>query len=179
MGNNSANPAAFGYIVVFITGWLFSMVSAGWFGQTVPELGNVMAVYGGGVAAFVVGILLYLRGDHLDMFTLMGLGLFFFVVGMVNLSGDPVSAPESSYGAWYDIIWALYFLGLWFTGRGEDATRGWFLLVLGLTLVIYGLAYWISPVMIMIGGYLGLIASLLAFYVAYNELSASLNSEGT
>lgn len=178
MGNNRANPTALGYILLFITGWLFSMVSAGWFGQEIPGLGNVMAVYGGGLAAFVVGILLYLRGDTLDMYAVMGLGAFFFVVGMANMSGDPASATESAYSAWFDIVWALYFLLLWVTGRTGEPVKGWFLLALALTLLAHGLAFWISPVLVMVGGYLGLITSLLAAYIAYNELSVSLKSGG-
>lgn len=170
MGNNSANTTAVGYAVTFMTGWLFSMVSAGWFGEAIPDLGLVMAVYGGGVAAFVVGILLSMRGNKLDTLTLMGLGAFFFVVGMANLSADAASAAESGYSAWFDILWAVYFLMLWWAGRNDDTLRGWFLLALALTLLAHGLAFWIAPVLIMVGGYLGLVTSLLAAFIAYGEI---------
>lgn len=178
MGNNSANPTALGYMMVAITGWLFSMVSAGWFGQTIPDIGLVMGVYGGGLAAFVVGILLYLRGRQLDTMVLLGLGAFFFVVGTANLSADAAPAAESGYSAWFDLLWAAYFLMLWLSGRNGDATRAWFLLALGLTLLAHGLAFWIAPVLIMIGGYLGLITSLLGVWIAYGELSSSMGSGG-
>lgn len=153
------------------------MVSAGWFGEAVPELGNQMAVYGG-LAVFVVGILTYLRGNNLDTFVFLAFGVFFFVLGMHYLSGDPAAGEEAGYHAWYNILWALFGLMLWWVGRGSDSVRGWFLLTLGLTLLLHGLAYWISPVLIMVGGYVGLISGLLALYITYREVLDSLNSGG-
>lgn len=178
MSNNTSNPTALGYMLLFITGWLISMVSAGWFGEEIPGLGNYMAAYGGG-AMFVVGILLYKKSASLDMLTLMGMGVYFTIIGVNFLHGELLAEGEMGFGGWFNLTWALYFLMLWLAGRGAGSVRPWFLLALGLTLLSIALSYWIAPVLYMVGGYLGLLASLLAGAIAYTEISDALGGGGS
>lgn len=176
MNNKTANPTALGYASIFITGWLFSMSSAGWFGLTsVPELGLITGLYLGGIVAALTGIFLYFRGDTLDMSLFIGFGAFVFIIATFNMSAADGSVEVAeTFGGMFNILWAVYFAFLWLANRRNGGIKSWFLLGLALTILLHGVAYFTSMVLIMIGGYVGLVTSILAAYISYSEIKEAL-----
>jgi hypothetical protein len=75
-----------------------------------------------------------------------------------NNSMDP-----ASYTGWYAFIWAVFFCYVWLGSFKSGITRMLFLLGLWLTLLALAIGNWGNlHSIILIGGYLGLVTSILA-----------------
>jgi succinate-acetate transporter protein len=169
MNYKSVITSTVGYMCLGLTGWLLSMPSAGWFDK----------VYGHGTAMMfplavilaVIGILAYTNERTLDSVVFFG-GSGLFWSGHVYLSGATSGAADpGAYTAWYFIIWSIYFCYVWLGSFKEGSGRFLFLLGLWLTLLALAIGDWTSQTRFtVLGGYLGLITSIIAAIVSANSV---------
>src|SRR5579875_849007 len=83
--------------------------------------------------------------------------------------GSP--APSQGYLAWYYIVWAVLAFGIWFADFREGAVKTLFTLGLWLTLLALALDGWTHlGWFTILGGYLGLVTSVIGMYTAIADL---------
>ena len=160
MNNKAVITSTVGYMCLALTGWMLSMPNAGWFDK----------LYGHGFAmmlamAFVLGvmgILAFLNERTLDAVIFFG-GAGLFWSGHVYLSSLSGEADPGRYSGWYFFIWSVYFCYVWFGSFKAGLERMLFLLGLWLTLLALAIGEWGNiHFFTILGGYLGLITSILA-----------------
>ncbi len=172
MNDNLANPKVLGYSGIFISGWMISMLNAGWFMGQDPRIGIVLGLILGGVIVALAGVFSYFKGQTFETTLFLVFGALFFVYSLASLTGGNMSMNQNmNYYGWLDIMWALFFFYMWLPGMKKGLWVNLFLLAVWLNFVAIGIGHW-TGIMILgaIGGYLGLIASLIAGWLAYNEL---------
>lgn len=178
MDNQLADSKVLGYAAIFITGWIYSMFNAHWITSQMPEVDIVTGLILGGAVLSIVGILSYFRGETYEMTLFLGLGAFFFIVSLSNIlaSGMEGSSLTVNQG-WIDIVWAVFFFYLWLAVTRKDIWVNLFMLGLWLTFLALAIGNWImATFLIYIGGYLGLITSLIAGWLSASEIQSAVST---
>jgi hypothetical protein len=144
-----------------LTGWMLSMPNAAWF-EVSHGHGTAM-LFPMSVVLIVMGILSFLNERTLDAIIFFG-GAGLFWAGHQYLAGSGGGSEEPiRYSGWYWFIWAVFFFYVWLGSFSAGAVRMLFLLGLWLTLLALAIGDWIgSHGITVLGGYLGLITSILA-----------------
>jgi uncharacterized protein len=165
MNNKAVITSTVGYMCLALTGWMLSMPHAGWFDK----------LYGHGAAmmlplAFilvVMGILAFTNEQVLDAVIFFG-GAGLFWSGHVYLHAMTADATDPApYTGWYWFIWAVFFCYVWFGSLRAGILRLLFLLGLWLTLLALAVGEWAGlHGLLVLGGYLGLITSIIAAIVS-------------
>jgi len=162
MSNKSTITSTVGYMCLALTGWMLSMPNAGWFEKLYGH-GSAM-MFPLAVVLVVMGILAFLNEQTLDAIIFFGgAGLFwagheYRVVSALSANEEPLH-----YTAWYFFIWAVFFFYVWLGSFSEGAVRMLFLLGLWLTLLALAINAWMGAhALLIVGGYLGLVTSILA-----------------
>lgn len=162
MNNKAAITSTIGYMCLALTGWMLSMPNAGWF-DVAHGHGPAM-LYPMGVVLIVMGILSFMNERTLDAIIFFGgAGLFWagheYLIGVAVVGSD----EPARYSAWYWFIWAVFFFYVWLGSFSAGIVRMLFLLGLWLTLLALAIGFWMgSHSFTVLGGYLGLITSILA-----------------
>jgi uncharacterized protein len=151
-----------GYMCLALTGWMLSMPNASWF----PKLyGHGAAMtYPLAIVLGVMGILSFTQSRALDAIIFFGgAGLLWSDYTYYATTISPNLMDPASYTGWYLFIWAIFFCYVWIGSFKEGFPRMLFLLGLWLTLLALAIGNWGSlHGFIVLGGYLGLITSILA-----------------
>lgn len=168
MSNKAVTTSTIGYMCLALTGWMLSMPHAGWFDK----------LYGHGVAMMlplalilvVMGILAFVNEQVLDAIIFFG-GAGLFWSGHAYLRslvvGSEGGADPAHYTGWYWFIWAIFFCYVWFGSFRAGMLRLLFLLGLWLTLLALAIGEWTGfHSIFVLGGYLGLITSIIAGIVS-------------
>jgi len=129
-----------------LTGWMLSMPNAAWF-EVSHGHGTAM-LFPMSVVLIVMGILSFLNERTLDAIIFFG-GAGLFWAGHQYLAGSGGGSEEPiRYSGWYWFIWAVFFFYVWLGSFSAGAVR---------------MLFWIgSHCITVLGGYLGLITSILA-----------------
>lgn len=164
MANTSKSVATttIGYMCLALTGWMISMPNASWYSRSY-SYGDAM-LYPLGIVLAVMGILSFLQGRGLDAIIFFGGGGLFWsnYVHLTGGDGAGVADPPS-YAGWFVFIWAVFFCYVWLGSFKSGIIRFLFLLGLWLTLLALAIGNWGSiHGFTVLGGYLGLITSILA-----------------
>lgn len=173
MERKFANPEALGFACLFIAGWLISLINAHWFLPPMNYSGVVLVMLLGGVILSIAGIFAYINGSTLDtaLFLVIGALLFSFSLTSMVSTNSIQSGTLSSFAGWIYILYAVFISYLWFASFGENIGRNLFLFGLCLTFIALAIGNWTGSGGIEeIGGYLGLITSVLAGYVSASSL---------
>lgn len=151
-----------GYMCLALAGWMISMPNASWF-STLYQHGQTIT-YPLSIILVVMGILSFLQSRTLDAIIFFGgSGLLwadycYFITVKASSNEDP-----RSYTGWYAFIWAVFFCYVWFGSFKSGIFRVLFLLGLWLTLLALAIGDWANLRAIsVLGGYLGLVTSILA-----------------
>lgn len=138
------------------------MPNASWFAKAYGY-GDAM-LYPLAVVLAVMGILSFLQGRALDAIIFFGgAGLFWTDYLHVTAANPAGIADPPSYAGWYAFIWAVFFCYVWLGSFKSGVIRFLFLLGLWLTLLALAIGNWGSlHSIVILGGYLGLITSILA-----------------
>ncbi|WP_226911388.1 acetate uptake transporter [Gallaecimonas mangrovi] len=164
-----SNPAPLGLASFALTTWLLSMVNAGWFGENSMNLVMAVAMAYGGTAQIIAGIMELPRGNTFGATAFISYGAFWwsFVLFVVFLPGK---VPASFVG-WYLCLWGVFTFYMWLgTFRSPRALRLVFL-ALWITFLLLALGEWTAIAMLHeLGGYMGLVTALLAFYLSAAEI---------
>ena len=176
-----ANPAPLGLSAFALTTFVLSSINAGWFpaGGTTIIVG--LAVFYGGITQLLAGMWEFRKGNTFGATAFSSYGGFWLALGVVFIPGFGIG---STLGAALHPALGLFLLG-WtiFTGmmflgtlRSNWALIGVFglLFLTFLSLTIGELAP--SAGAHMIGGYLGVLTALVAWYTALAGVLASTSN---
>ncbi len=158
-----------GYMCLAVAGWMISMTFAAWFpGQYAFALLDPLVLVLG-----VMGILAFVESQTLDAIVFLGgaamLGSaehgYIASVDVTRMTGP------HSYLGWFAVLWAVFFAYVWVGSLKSGMSRMLFLLGLWLSMLSLALGGWSGMQgWVMLGGYLGLITSILAGVTSAAEI---------
>ncbi|MDA8345228.1 MAG: acetate uptake transporter [Thermaerobacter sp.] len=159
-----ANPAPLGLAGFAFTTWMLSMINAGWYPAAGMGIVLALALAYGGLAQLVAGVLEYPRGNTFGTVAFFSYGAFWisFALFVQFFSKDVPGVMV----AWYLLVWGVFTFYMWLaTFRGERILMYVFL-ALWVTYVLLAIGNFGVGGFVQIGGYVGLITAILAFYAS-------------
>lgn len=163
MEEKRANPAPLGLAGFAFTTWMLSMVNAGWYSADAMGIVLALAFAYGGLAQLVAGILEYPRGNTFGTVAFFSYGAFWISFALLQQFFGTKVPPTAV--DWYLLIWGIFTLYMWFASFRTDRALWSVFLGLWLTFVVLAAGGFLGSTMLTeIGGYLGLITAVLAFY---------------
>jgi succinate-acetate transporter protein len=164
MGDRVADPKALGFSAFAIMSWMYSMVYAGWYTPGIGTLHSVVTF--ATIALLIAALASFLRGEawHAVFFMFWSALIMGYRAGL-----DAGMAGQSAYAGWYFLGIAVVSLFLFFAALRAMLGLPTVLLSIGATLsfAAYALANWLGGAFWFgLGGYIGLVASLAAFWAA-------------
>ena len=179
-----ANPAPLGLCAFALTTFVLSSINAGWFPNVVPNIVVGLAFFYGGLGQVLAGMWEFRTGNTFGGTAFTSYGGFWMAFGAILLPGFGIaSAFSSTKGANLDVAIGLFLLG-WaiFTGLmflGTLRTNIALMTVFGaLFLTFLALAIGFLGAgsgMIVLGGYLGVVTALAAWYAAAAGVYSATN----
>jgi uncharacterized protein len=172
MTRRTANASALGYAAFGVTLWMVSMIQAGWFYPSEHTLDFALAVTLGGSTMTIAGILQFFRGHTLDMLLFVAFAAFWWTWALnahTLLGGAPL--PTAGFLGWYYFLWCFLAFCAWIAAFKGGVARMLFTLGLWLSLLSRALAGWTRiEILVVLGGYLGLITAVVGIYLAGAEV---------
>ena len=168
MEGKLSNPGPLGLAGFAFTTWMLSMINAGWF--TASSLGMViaLAMAYGGTAQMVAGVLEYRRGNTFGTVAFFSYGAFWWSFALfAHYFGTGV--PPAFVG-WYLFVWGIFTFYMWIATFRANMALQLVFLALWLTFVLLAIGSWGVSGFGTIGGYVGLITAILAFYLSAAEV---------
>ncbi len=176
-GRDYADPGPLGLAAFALTTFVLSIVNAGWLPATVEPVVFGLALAYGGIGQFSAGLWEFAKGNTFGATAFCSYGAFWlsfwWLTGHTDLSG--ASASDAAHGVgWYLLAWGI------FTGYMTIAalrTTGAILAVfVALTATFFLLAigeFAESDFWHHVGGYVGLVTALLAWYASFAVVANS------
>jgi len=168
MENRVANPNGLGFAAWAIGAWMYSMVPAGWFPLEQLESSTMRGVATFAMLALLIAALAsFLRGNAWH-------GVFFMFWSAIwwGYQGTGGGGNEVFVG-WYFLAIAVVSFFLWWAALRSGLSLPVNLLSLGLWIAfaLWALGYWFGlDVLALIGGYVGLLSALAAFWATAVEM---------
>ncbi|HEX8997017.1 MAG TPA: acetate uptake transporter [Ktedonobacterales bacterium] len=183
-----ADPMPLGLAGFASATFTISAVFAGWFAATDVVLAIPVAFIFGGIGQFLAGMWAFRRGNALAATAFSAFGAFNTAWALLEWLTLAKLLPSSAHGgdpAFVTGIFVLtfcliaFYLGV--AALGENTLVAVILFLLSLTYLGDGIGVMIggSNVLLIIGGYLGMITSLLAFYLSAAVVINSAMRRGT
>ncbi|MEJ2421000.1 MAG: acetate uptake transporter [Acidobacteriota bacterium] len=169
MERKLANPAPLGLAGFAFTTWMLSMVNAGWYDEKSMGIILALAFAYGGTAQLVAGVLEYPRGNTFGTVAFFSYGAFWWSFALFVLFFS--KGVSGAMVAWYLLVWGVFTFYMWIGSLKIGVALQFVFLALWLTffaLAIGGFAG--SHGWTILGGYLGLITAVIAFYVSAGEV---------
>lgn len=163
-----ANASSVGYAAFALTLWMFSMIKASWFDASQVTLVMMLAVVLGGTAMALAGLMAWFRGRAHDSCLFLAFAAFWWTWALVvHDVNTGAIAPSANFYGWYFAVWAVVGFFLFIAAFRAGTGRVLFDLALWLSLIWFAIGEW-SGIggLTILGGYLGLVASVLAIYLA-------------
>ncbi|NBI13532.1 transcriptional regulator [[Haemophilus] felis] len=166
---NYANPGPLGLCGFALTTWLLSLINGGVFDTN--NLGFVlgMAFAFGGSAQMIAGMFEFKKGNTFGFTAFISYGAFWWSWALITVFFKGNAEP--AFIGWYLTVWGTFtFMMFLATFSKPKALQAIFFF---LTLTFYALAYGdatANHTIVNVGGYLGLITALCAFYLAAAEM---------
>ncbi len=168
MEGKLANPAPLGLAGFATTTWMLSMVNAGWFGGDAMGMVLALAMAYGGTAQLIAGIFEFRKGNTFGMVAFTSYGAFWWSFALF-VHFFAAGVPGAFVG-WYLFVWGIISLFMWVATFRTNMVLQLVFLVLVLTFMALAIGAWGSAGFTTLGGYLGLLTALLAFYLAAAEV---------
>lgn len=164
--DNTANPAPLGLCAFGLTTILLSLANAGMIGLTSPII--AMALFYGGLAQLIVGIMEWKKKNTFGMVTFGSFGLFWISFGalLVLPAVGLAKAPNAVDLAAFLSVWGILILGLFICSLKMHR-----LLQVTLAAVVLLVVFLVaanltgSSLMHALAGYTGIVAGGLALYM--------------
>ncbi len=165
-----ANPAPLGFAAFGITAFLLSSSNAGlWHG-----LGGVAlvgtALFYGGIVELLVAVIEFIRGDSLGATVFASFGAF-WLSAWYWMSNPELRAQQGSLGVFL-LPWAATAFVIWIAAMKRSVHHNLFFFILTVSLIFLTYGNWAGghSGAVKTGGWLGLIASVIAVYIAAKVL---------
>jgi succinate-acetate transporter protein len=162
---SKANPAPLGLAGFAFTTWLLSMINAGWYSASGLGLVLPMALAYGGTAQLVAGVLEYPKGNTFGTTAFFSYGAFWWSFALFVLFFGSFHVPSYFVG-WYLFVWGIFTFYMWIASFHGTTIIQLVFLALWLTFVLLAIGAWGVSFFTTIGGYVGLITAILAFYAS-------------
>lgn len=172
MSNNAtnyANPGPLGLCGFALTTWLLCLINGGFFDTQSIGLVLAMAFAFGGTAQAIAGIMEFKKGNTFGFTAFISYGAFWWSWGLfvAFFKGE----TPATFVAWYLAAWGTFTLMMFIATLTKP--RALQAIFFFLTLTFYALAIGDATGnhgIVNLGGYLGLITALCAFYLAAAEV---------
>ena len=172
MNDLRANPAPLGLMGFGMTTVLLSIHNAGLL--ETDDLIIAMAIFYGGLAQVIAGILEYRKGNTFGMTAFVSYGMFWLTLVYIILASDSETLSvgnDTTFMGWYLFMWGLFtaymFVGTLFKNRALQVVFG----SLTATFWILAIGDWFTAETVTnIGGYVGLFCGFSAIYLAAAEV---------
>lgn len=164
-----ANPAPLGLTGFALTTWMLSMVNVGWFtGASVPlVLASAFAF--GGTAQFFAGLMEMPRGNTFGFVAFCSYGAFWWTFALF-VEFFAAKVPADVVG-WWLLMWGVFSFYMWIGSMALNRTLQLIFLALWITFALLaGAELTGSGALHLVGGYMGLLTAVLAFYLAAAEI---------
>ncbi|AEJ38892.1 GPR1/FUN34/yaaH family protein [Sulfobacillus acidophilus TPY] len=168
MEGKLGNPGPLGLAGFALTTWMLSMINAGWFDGKSLGLVLALAMAYGGTAQLVAGVLEFRRGNTFGTVAFFSYGAFWWSFALfAHYFGAGVPA---AFVGWYLFLWGVFTFYMWLgTFRATMALQLVFL-ALWVTFVLLAIGAWGMTALTTVGGYVGMITAILAFYLSAAEV---------
>jgi len=164
-----ANPAPLGLTGFALTTWMLSMVNTGWYtGAGVPLVLASAFAYGG-TAQFAAGLMEMPRGNTFGFVAFCSYGAFWWTFALfVQFFAAKVPAD---FVGWWLIMWGVFTFYMWIGSLALNRALMLIFLALWITFFLLGFGDLLGmPQLHPLGGYMGLVTAVLAFYLAAAEI---------
>jgi hypothetical protein len=164
-----ANPAPLGLTGFALTTWMLSMVNAGWFSGACVPLVLASAFAFGGTAQFCAGLMEMPRGNTFGFVAFCSYGAFWWSFALfVHFFAAGVPA---GFVGWWLVMWGVFTFYMWIGSLALNRAVQSIFLALWITFFLLGAADLFGiPELKVLGGYMGLVTAVLAFYLAAAEV---------
>ena len=174
-----ANPAPLGLCGFALTTFVLSCVNANLFAGVVPNIVVGLALFYGGLAQLLAGMWEFRSGNTFGATAFSSYGAFWLAFGAILVPGTGIAAAFKTAADLNTGI-ALFLLG-WtiFTGimfLGTLKSNGALIAVFGvlfLTFLALTIGFFGATSLIAIGGWLGIITAIIAWYTALAGILSS------
>lgn len=170
-----ADPLPLGLAGFASATFTISSVFAGWFALTAVAIAIPVALVFGGIGQFLAGMWAFRRGNVLAATAFGSFGAFNTAWAIMEWMTLAKILPDSSHGGSpayvagiFVLTFALIALYLGIAALGDNTMIAAILLILALTYLCDGIGVMIGGrnFLLGIGGYAGMLTSLIAFYVS-------------
>jgi len=159
-----ANPGPLGLAGFAFTTWMLSMINAGWYPAAGMGIVLSLALAYGGLAQLVAGILEYPRGNTFGTVAFFSYGAFWISFALfVQFFSKGVPGV---FVAWYLLVWGVFTFYMWLGTLKGDVGLMLVFLALWVTFVLLAIGDFGAASFTTLGGYVGLITAVLAFYMS-------------
>ena len=167
-GRTMANPAPLGLAAFGITAFLVSSADANLWHQAGYGAFVVVALFYGGIVSILVSIMEFFRGDSIGVAFFGTFGAF-WLANWYNGTSKP--NPEILPGVFFMCFAAAAFI-FWMAVMKRSMLHNLFGLLLTLTLILVTIGNWGGghAGVVKAGGWMGMLASLVALYMAAKAL---------
>jgi len=172
MNDLRANPAPLGLMGFGMTTVLLSFHNAG-FLET-DDLIIAMAIFYGGLAQVMAGLLEYRKGNTFGMTAFISYGMFWLTLAYIILAGESETLTvghDATFMGWYLFLWGLFtaymFVATLYKNRALQVVFG----SLTLTFWVLAIGDWMTAETVTnAAGYLGIFCGSSAIYLAAAEV---------
>jgi len=171
LNDNTANPAPLGLCAFGMTTILLSLHNAGLIGLSSPVI--AMAIFYGGLAQVIVGIMEWKKNNSFGMLTFGSFGFFWisFATLLILPALGLAKGPQPVELAAFLAIWGLFALGLFIcTLRMHRLLQFTLAAVVLLVVLLVAAELTGSALILTLGGAAGLVAGALAFYMGMGQV---------
>ena len=164
-----ANPAPLGLTGFALTTWMLSMVNAGWYTGAGVPLVLASAFAFGGTAQFFAGLMEMPRGNTFGFVAFCSYGAFWWTFALfVQFFAAKVPAD---FVGWWLVMWGVFTFYMWIGSLALNRALMLIFLALWITFFLLGFGDLLGmPQLHPLGGYMGLVTAVLAFYLAAAEI---------
>ncbi len=168
MTGKLANPGPLGLAGFAFTTWMLSMINAGWFDAKALGMVIALAMAYGGTAQMVAGVLEFRKGNTFGTVAFFSYGAFWWSFALfAHYFGATVPA---AFIGWYLFVWGIFTFYMWIASLKTTMALQLVFLALWITFILLAIGAWGVASMTTLGGYVGLITAILAFYLSAAEV---------
>ena len=167
---NLANPGPVGLCGFALTTWLLSLINGGFFtAQEGVGLVLGMALAFGGIAQVIAGMFEFKKGNTFGFTAFISYGAFWWTWALFTIFFKGETAP--AFIGWYLCAWGMFSLMMFVATLTKPKVLSGIFFFLTLTFFALGIGDGMENHSIVhIGGCLGLVTALGAFYLAAAEV---------
>jgi uncharacterized protein len=173
-GSHIADPAPLGLAGFALTTFVLSAVNANWFHAEPVVFG--LALGYGGLVQLLAGMWEFAKGNTFGATAFASYGgfwlSFWYLTGHTNLSGLPAGDVDKTIG-WYLISWGIFTAYMSVAATRVNLAVLTVFVLLTLTFLVLGWGAMAGKTGIThLGGYLGLLTALAAWYASFAGVTA-------